>query len=142
MAEPFATLNDVITLFRPLTAEEAERAEALLPLISDMLRTKAAALGADLDTRAAAESTYASTLKVVTVDICGRVLRQSMKGEPMTQESQTALGYNWQGTYAIPGGGVAGAIMRTDLKALGLRVQQVRPLEFTGTQYTSGGTDA
>ena len=95
MAEPFATLNDVITLFRPLTAEEAERAEALLPLISDMLRTKAA-----------------------------------------------ALGYNWQGTYAIPGGGVAGAIMRTDLKALGLRVQQVRPLEFTGTQYTSGGTDA
>lgn len=65
-----------------------------------------------------------------------------MKGEPMTQESQTALGYNWQGTYAIPGGGIAGAIMRTDLKALGLRVQQVRPLEFTGTQYTSGGTDA
>lgn len=138
MAEPFATLNDVITLFRPLTAEEAERAEALLPLISDMLRTKAAALGVDLDTRAADDSTYESTLKVVTVDICGRVLRLSNTGEPMSQESQSALGYNWQGTYAIPGGGIANAIMRADLKALGLRVQQVRPLEFTGRQYSEG----
>lgn len=138
MADAFATTNDVITLFRPLSADELTRAEALLPLISDMLRTKAAALGVDLDTRAADDSTYASTLKVVTVDICGRVLRQSNTGEPMSQESQSALGYNWQGTYAIPGGGIANAIMRADLKALGLRVQQVRPLEFTGRQYSEG----
>lgn len=139
MADAFATTNDVITLFRPLSADELTRAEALLPLISDMLRTKAAALGVDLDTRAADDSTYESTLKVVTVDICGRVLRQSNTGEPMSQESQSALGYNWQGTYAIPGGGIANAIMRADLKALGLRVQQVRPLEFTGRQYSEGG---
>lgn len=138
MADAFATTNDVITLFRPLSADELTRAEALLPIISDMLRTKAAALGVDLDTRAADDSTYESTLKVVTVDICGRVLRQSNTGEPMSQESQSALGYNWQGTYAIPGGGIASAIMRTDLKALGLRVQQVRPLEFTGRQYSEG----
>lgn len=138
MADAFATTNDVITLFRPLSADELTRAEALLPLISDMLRTKAAALGVDLDTRAADDSTYESTLKVVTVDICGRVLRQSNTGEPMSQESQSALGYNWQGTYAIPGGGIANAIMRADLKALGLRVQQVRPLEFTGRQYSEG----
>lgn len=138
MAEPFATTDDVITLFRPLSADELTRAEALLPLISDMLRTRAAALGVDLDTRAADDSTYESTLKVVTVDICGRVLRQSNTGEPMSQESQSALGYNWQGTYAIPGGGIASAIMRTDLKTLGLRVQQVRPLEFTGRQYSEG----
>lgn len=138
MADAFATTNDVITLFRPLSADELTRAEALLPLISDMLRTRAAALGVDLDTRAADDSTYESTLKVVTVDICGRVLRQSNTGEPMSQESQSALGYNWQGTYAIPGGGIASAIMRTDLKALGLRVQQVRPLEFTGRQYSEG----
>lgn len=138
MADAFATTDDVITLFRPLSADELTRAEALLPLISDMLRTRAAALGVDLDTRAADDSTYESTLKVVTVDICGRVLRQSNTGEPMSQESQSALGYNWQGTYAIPGGGIASAIMRTDLKALGLRVQQVRPLEFTGRQYSEG----
>lgn len=138
MADAFATTNDVITLFRPLSADELTRAEALLPLISDMLRTRAAALGVDLDTRAADDSTYESTLKVVTVDICGRVLRQSNTGEPMSQESQSALGYNWQGTYAIPGGGIASAIMRSDLKALGLRVQQVRPLEFTGRQYSEG----
>ena len=138
MADAFATVQDVITLFRPLTAEETERTTALLPLISDELRVKAAAVDVDLDERIAAQPTYASVVKVVTVDIVSRVLRMATEGEPMTQESQSALGYNWQGTYAIPGGGISNAIMRADLKALGLRVQQVRPLEFTGRQYSEG----
>lgn len=136
MAEPFATVNDVITLFRPLTADEITRTTALLPLVSDMLRTRAAAVDVSLDSKAADDEAYASTLKIVTVDIVGRVLRQSTEGELMSQESQSALGYNWQGTYAIPGGGIANAIMRSDLKALGLRTQQTRALEFTGTQYS------
>ena len=60
----------------------------------------------------------------MTVDIVARVLRQSQNGEPLAQESQSALGYTWSGTYAIPGGGIAGAIMKNDLKRLGLRRQQ------------------
>lgn len=136
MADAFATVNDVITLFRPLTAEETERTTALLPLISDELRVKAAAVDVDLDERIAAQPTYASVVKVVTVDIVSRVLRMTTEGEPMTQESQSALGYNWQGTYAIPGGGISNAIMRSDLKALGLRTQQTRALEFMGKQYS------
>lgn len=136
MAEAFATIDDVITLFRALTEDETTRASALLPLISDELRVRADAVGVSLDARAVNDGAYASVLKIVTVDIVGRVLRMSNEGEPMSQESQSALGYNWQGTYAIPGGGISSAIMRSDLKALGLRVQQIRPLEFTGKQYS------
>ena len=48
----------------------------------------------------------------------------------MTQESQGALGYTWSGTYAIPGGGIAAAIMRNDLKRLGLRRQRIGTVEL------------
>lgn len=43
----------------------------------------------------------------------------------MTQESQAAIGYSWSGTYAVPGGGIANAIMINDLKKLGLLRQQI-----------------
>ena len=57
-------------------------------------------------------------------------MRQSLDGDPMTQESQSAIGYTWSGTYAIPGGGIAGAIMKNDLKRLGLRKQQYGVMEL------------
>lgn len=45
----FASLQDLTTLWRPLTPEEGERAEALLPLVSDCLRQEARKVGRDLD---------------------------------------------------------------------------------------------
>lgn len=119
----FATVEDIATLWRPLTAEEITRANALLPLISDVLRQYGTESGIDLDAKAAADETYASVLKIATVDIVSRVLRASTEGDLMTQESQSGLGYSWQGTYAIPGGGIGNAIMYSDLKRLGLLVQ-------------------
>ena len=68
---------------------------------------------------------YASVVKVVTVDVVSRILRQSTEGDAMTQESQSALGYSWSGTYAVPGGGIANAIMKNDLRKLGLLQQQM-----------------
>ena len=38
MSEPFATVSDIITLWRPLTNDEQTRAAALLPLVSDEIR--------------------------------------------------------------------------------------------------------
>lgn len=119
----FATVADIETLWRPLTTDEKARAEAMLPLLSDALRVEANAYGKDLDAEAESDATFASVLKLVTVDIAGRVLRQSTEGDAMTQESQSALGYSWSGTYAVPGGGIAGAIMFKDLKRLGIGMQ-------------------
>jgi len=119
----FATVNDIITLWRPLTADEQTRAEALLPLVSDEIRVIAKSVGKDIDAMIAESEPYASVVKVVTVDVVSRILRQSTEGDAMTQESQSALGYSWSGTYAVPGGGIANAIMRNDLKKLGLLIQ-------------------
>ena len=121
----FATFEDVTTLTGKAYGEaERERITALLPLVSDALRFEAQKVGKDLDAMADGSASYTNVVKLVTVDIVARVLRQSQNGEPLTQESQSALGYTWSGTYAIPGGGIAGAIMKNDLKRLGLRRQK------------------
>ena len=125
----FASVEDIETLWRDLDVAETQRAEALLPLVSDLLRQEAEKVGKDLDQMIAASRTLGSTAKVVTVDIVARILRQNTTGEPMTQESQAALGYSWSGTYAVPGGGIANAIMNNDLKRLGLRKQRIGVLE-------------
>ena len=128
----FATVEDVTTLWRPLTAAETERAEALLPLLSDALRVEAQKVGKDIDEMIEDDTSgaYGNTVKIVTVDILGRVLRQSTVDEPLSQESQSALGYTWSGTYAIPGGGIAAAIMKNDLKRLGLRRQRLGMIDL------------
>ncbi len=121
----FATVTDITTLWRPLTASETTRAEALLPLVSDEIRVIATSVGKDVDLMIQESEPYASVVKVVTVDVVSRILRQSTEGDAMTQESQSALGYSWSGTYAVPGGGIANAIMKNDLRKLGLLQQQI-----------------
>ena len=127
----FATLTDVQALTgKAFSTTEQGRITALLPLVCDALRYEAEKVGKDIDDMIASSTSYASVVKVVTVDIVARVMRQSQEGEPMSQESQSALGYTWSGTYAVPGGGIAGAIMRNDLKRLGLRRQQYGVMEI------------
>ena len=132
MAEPYATVNDVKALWRDLTQDEAERANLLLPIISDELRLKAKAVGKDLDQMIEREPLLASAAKEVTVSAVSRVIRQSTSGDVMSQESQSALGYTWSGTYAIPGGGIGNAIFPSDLKRLGLKRQRYGVIEFYG----------
>lgn len=130
MAEPFATIEDITTLFRPLSESETTRAEALLPLVSDALRQCAYNVGKDLDQMIAEQPTLASVAKLVTVDVISRVLREDTQGALMSQESQSALGYSWSGSYAIPGGGIEAAIMYNDLKRLGLQRQKIGSVQL------------
>lgn len=127
----FATLADVLEITgKDYTDEEMNRIETLLELVSDTLRVYATDISKDLDEMAAASTAYANVVKLTTVDIVVRAMRQSFDGDPVSQESQSAIGYTWSGTYAIPGGGIAGAIMRNDLKRLGLRRQKYGTIEF------------
>ena len=134
MAEAFATVADVESLWRTLTPAEEERAGNLLPAISDVLRSEAERRGYDLDSMIEESASYETVVKTTTVDICVRALRQdtSATGEPMAQESQSALGYTWSGTYAIPGGSNL-PIMRNDLKRLGITKQRWGALDIYGT---------
>lgn len=124
MSTAFATVHDIEVFYRPLTQSEQSRAEAMLPSLSDELRIIAKNVGKNLDALVAADEAYANTVKTVLVDIVFRALRQNTEGDAMTQESISAIGYSWQGTYATPGGGISNAIMRNDLKRLGLARQQ------------------
>lgn len=134
MSTPFATVQDIQTLWRPLTASEQTRAEALLPLVSDEIRVIGKSVGKDVDAMIVDDPAYGSVVKVVTVDVVARVLRQSTEGDAMTQESQAALGYSWSGTYAVAGGGIANSILKNDLKKLGLLNQQIGAAFIWGSQ--------
>jgi hypothetical protein len=127
----FATLADVKTLTgKTFTTAEETRINALLPMVSDLIRSEGDKVGKDIDEMIAASTSYASVVKLVTVDVVLRIMRQSMDDEPMSQESQSALGYSWSGTYAIPGGGMATALLNNDLKKLGLKRQKYGVLDL------------
>lgn len=134
MAEAFATVADVEALWRTLTEDEETRAGNLLPAISDILRNEASNRGYDLDAMIEESPTYSTVVNTVCVDICVRALKQNTNatGEAMSQESQSALGYTWSGTYAIPGGANL-PIMRNDLKRLGITKQRWGALDIYGT---------
>lgn len=133
----FAALSDVQTL-TGMTYSEAEqgRINALLPMVSDALCWEAERVGQNLQQMIYENEALANVAKMVTVDIVVRVLRQSQEGEPMSQESQSALGYTWSGTYAVPGGGISGAIMRNDLKRLGIKRQRYGVIDLWPAEST------
>lgn len=126
----YLTPADVDLLWRPLTEQEQARAEALIPLIEGCLRQEAANAGKDLDAMVEDGALLPETVTAVVVDVLSRILRQDTSGEAMSQESQSALGYSWSGTYAVPGGGISNAIMRNDLKRLGLRRQRIGVIDL------------
>lgn len=129
----FATLEQVLALSgTTYTTAQQDRISALLPLVSDALRVEANKVGKDLDAMVEADEAYASVVRLVCVDVVVRAMSLKSDDEPMTQESQGALGYTWSGTYAIPGGGIANCIMRNDLKRLGLRRQRYGVIEWYG----------
>lgn len=124
----FATVEDLNQLWRPLTTEEEKRAEFLLPIVSDSLREEALKVGKDLDQMIKERPSLSSVAKSVTVDVVARTLMTSTNSEPMSQESQSALGYTWSGTYLVPGGGLF--IKKSELARLGLKRQQIGVIDF------------
>ena len=124
----YATVADLATLWRPLTQDEASRAEALIPLVCDSLRMEAKMRGKDLDAMIEAEPALASVAKSVTVDVVARTLMTSTDSEPATQFSEAALGYSVSGTYLVPGGGLF--IKKSELSRLGLRRQRLGVIDL------------
>lgn len=128
--DEFAKVDDIIALWRELTPDETERAQALISVVSDNLRIEAENVGKDLDQLAKDSLTFANVLKSVVVDVVARTLMTSTDAEPMTQESQSALGYSWSGSYLVPGGGLF--IKKSELAKLGLRKQRIGVIEPYG----------
>jgi len=124
----FATIEDIERLWRVMSNEERERAEALLPVISDSLRQEAINCGKDLDQMILEEKILPTVVKSVVVDVVARTLMTSTNAEPMIQTSQSAMGYSYSGTYLVPGGGLF--IKKSELARLGLRKQRIGVIEM------------
>lgn len=130
MPEAFATIDDIKNLFRALTNEETEKAEALLPVVSDSIRQEAIKVGRDIDAMIEDGKVLPNVVKSVTVDVVARALMTSTNSEPMTQMSQSALGYSVSGTYLVPGGGLF--IKKSELSRLGIKRQRYGAVDFYG----------
>lgn len=128
MSEPFATLNDINEIWRQLEPQEEARAERLIELVSDSLRMEADKVGKNLDETIKAKPYFLNVVKSVTVDVVARTLMTSTDSEPLSQESQSALGYSWSGTYLVPGGGLF--IKKSELARLGLKGQRRRAVDM------------
>ncbi|MBR2854241.1 MAG: phage Gp19/Gp15/Gp42 family protein [Clostridia bacterium] len=130
MGEAYATVSDVITLWREMTQPEQSRAEALIQIICASLREEARKVGKDLDAMIQENPDLLEVAKSVVVDVVARTLMTSTNHEPMSQFSESALGYTASGTYLVPGGGLF--IKRSELARLGLKRQQIGVMEFYG----------
>lgn len=124
----FATTIDLEMLWRPLKESEFIRASNLLKIVSDSLRVEADKVGKDLDLMIEEKPALKTVAKSVTVDIVARTLMTSTDQEPMTQMTQSALGYSMQGSFLVPGGGLF--IKKSELNRLGLRKQRYGVIEL------------
>ncbi len=127
---PFATVDDLQTLWRLLKPDETTRADKLLVVVSDSLRVEADKVGKDIDELAENNEAYSNVVKSVVVDIVARTLMTSTDQEPMTQTTESALGYSQSGTFLVPGGGLF--IKNSELSRLGLRRQRFGVMEIYG----------
>lgn len=125
----YVSMDDVISLWRPLKRDEIGRVDYLIPVVEDNLRLEARKAGKDLDILAQ-DGTYRSVLKSVIVDVVARTLMTSTDSEPMTQFSESALGYSYSGNFLVPGGGLF--IKKSELNKLGLRKQKIGVREIYG----------
>lgn len=117
-------------LWRDLKPEEVEKANALLPVVSDSLRYEAKKVGKDIDQMISEDSSLKNVARSVTVDVVARALMTSTDSEPMTQITQSALGYSASGTYLVPGGGLF--IKKSELARLGLKRQRCGVINLYG----------
>ena len=80
-------------------------------------------VGKDLDEMIDADPVLGTVAKSVTVDVVARTLMTSTNSEPMTQMTESALGYSYSGSYLVPGGGLF--IKKSELARLGLKKQRI-----------------
>ena len=126
----YATVNDVIALFRALTPEEQQRVTSLLPIVEDELRQRAHDVGKDLDDMIDNGDVLPNVVKSVVVDVVARALMTPTNDAPMSQYSESALGYTFSGTFLVPGGGLF--VKKSELERLGLRRQRIGVIELYG----------
>lgn len=128
MGAVYATIEDVQTLGRALSAEEQQKVPQLLEIASALLRTEAKKRGYDLDAMIADDSDKGLIAKILTVNGVVRSLNAASDTSPAAvQGSQSALGYSVSYTYLNAGQDIY--FLKNELKELGIMRQKCGVLE-------------
>lgn len=125
----YLSIDELMTLWRPLKQDEMERARALIDKVEANLKVEAKRANKNID-ELAKDKDYLDLYKSIVCDVVARNLMTSTDQEPMVQSSESALGYSFSGTYLVPGGGLF--IKKDELKRLGLRTQKYGVIDFYG----------
>lgn len=125
----YLSIDELMTLWRPLKQDEMERARALIDKVEANLKVEAKRANKNID-ELVKDKDYLDLYKSIVCDIVARNLMTSTDQEPMIQSAESALGYSFSGTYLVPGGGLF--IKKDELKRLGLRTQKYGVIDFYG----------
>lgn len=115
----YATVNDLVEMWRQLTQEEQERAEHLIEAVSADLRLRAKRKDRDLDEEVQNDKDFALVVKSVVCTVVMRSINADTGSEAYTQMSQSANGYTVSMTPYNSQGGIF--ISRSEYEKLGLK---------------------
>lgn len=128
MGAVYATIEDVQTLGRALSAEEQQKVSQLLEIASALLRAEVKKRGYDLDAMIADDPDKGLIAKILTVNGVVRSLNAASDTSPAAvQGSQSALGYSVSYTYLNAGQDIY--FLKNELKELGIMRQKCGILE-------------
>lgn len=125
----YLSIDELMTLWRPLKQDEIERARALIDKAEANFKVEAKRVNKDID-ELVKDKDYLDLYKSIVCDVVARNLMTSTDQEPMVQSAESALGYSFSGTYLVPGGGLF--IKKDEYKRLGLRTQKYGVIDFYG----------
>jgi hypothetical protein len=128
MATNYATVADIQSLKRSLTQEEQDRANAVIPVISSLIRVEAKKIGKDFDQMIEENPDLSDVAKGVVCDVVMRELNTPGTQLPATSYSEAAGGVSQ--SYSLPNSSGSIKLWPSDLKTLGLKRQQISALSL------------
>lgn len=101
---PYANHEDLADFWRTLTSDEDTRADKLLGLASNRLRTIASRYGENLDTKVNNDPAYFQTVQWVVMEAAKRAMLTPTDAPPANSVQQTAGPYSSNIVYTNPAG--------------------------------------
>lgn len=130
MGASYATIADIQTYWRTLTASEQNVAAQMIADTSAKIRLKASRRGKDFDAMIADDDDLEDVAKTIVCKCVVNAMKM-LEAVPASQFSESAGGYTVSGTFYTPGGGLS--ISKKDWAELGLASQTYGGLNIYGT---------
>lgn len=115
---PYANADDLSEFWKPITGGDVTRANKLLKLASNRLRTIAANLNIDLDVKVNSTPAYFETVQWVVMEASKRAMLTPTDAPPANSIQQTAGPYSENIVFTNPAGDLW--FKKTELHDLGL----------------------